>query len=1200
MLTKLSLLVSLLVLLGLLGAAQQAQATTYTTIAAGDWTSASTWSDGQIPPTHLAGHVVTINHRVNYPNSLADLFIESGTLNVQNVLILQNVNLKMGNSSGQVNINQGVVISTNGGFENIQGIVTFTDGAVQLCAGGYKVENSAQSTGNGYVFDKAGNIERLGSAAFGTGIDWCIDAGDGIGLPTQENCGVAQPPSGDCLSETHYLTLFSYDYGDAPASYGEAKHKIPAPPSVYLGATPPDAESSSQSSANADGDDANGTNDEDAFSSLPDLDTTDTSYTLSASCAGTGMVAGWIDFDQSGAFTNSGPNEGASATCSSNTATLDWNNASGNFPASLTAGTTSARLRIEGPCKGNGLFGKTSVTISSSTVDSYIDDPLNPGSAGQVGSNGDITITGSGVVHGDATASGTISGTVTGTKTAGAPVTSFPPVAACSPYSGSGGISATGGLTHDTATGDISVPGGNTLTLAPGTYCFNQFTLSGGGVLNITGPTTIYLTAKGTFSGGTFDNTTLNPDNLKIFSNSELVLSSGGTHAYMSIYAPDSKLTISGGGNFYGRAVGGAVTLSGGTTFHAYTGPCSGALNPTGTAWDGEVEDYSLSITNTNTNTCTTLTGDVSEVAPAVPPQVESGDKVFVGSRTPSPAEGHLKAYTVQSDGSISTTAAWDAASLMNATKRENGLYSTDAAGAKILFNSLDDAAFSATTPNAATIRSYTLDPSFSGGDYLAGRMNGSFLGPISRGNSLALITQAIDMQRYLNDNAYRSFYDGTVSSRSEKVLATSDDGFLYAFNQTDGQLAWGWIPRSLVQTLKSFDTFQESHVMSGKLDVIDAIDGSGNYATYVVGSYKNGLGHYVLKLTATAELNSVVWDEDRSSSFATSSNLGEMDYFSDGAGNTYVTYVLTNGSNLSTLIIHNLITTDKTEVALNFNATSTPFVMPDFGDANGPAKKTLYLGDSNGNIRRVALLVPDTSTPPNLVLDTAVHLQTALQSTTYSAQLGASEPILFLGASVSAADRKYYMRAQSENRLTVLRYDTSSTNWVKSWTSHVGGAGAWDTAGTTFTADTSGPPTDLNGDGVLDVTATGIQSLPTGTKITDAAQIVADSVILPVSVPINGACFGNAYFYFYKLASGAFPDNKFTIGEGTFLVENLVLGFGNPTRATISDIPSKEQMQGLGGTDQLSDNSTGVTPSFNINDTVSTGLRGWKEIERD
>ena len=753
------------------------------------------------------------------------------------------------------------------------------------------------------------------------------------------------------------------DYGDAPASYGEAKHKIPVTPSIYLGANVLDDEPSSQNSANADGDNADGTDDENAFSSLPDLVTTATSYSLNVPCAGSGTVAGWIDFDRSGAFTNSGPNERASAACSSGTATLTWNSANGNFPASLPVGSTHVRLRI--------------------------------------------------------------------------------------------------------------------------------------------------------------------------------------------------------------ASVAGEVA------------------NPTGTANDGEVEDYKLIMT------CAGLTGDVSEAPLALPMQIASGDKVFVASRSPAPnIEGHLKAYAVQTDGSVSTTAAWDAATLMNNTKRQNGLYSTDAAGAKILFNSLDDVAFSTTTPSVATVKAYTLDPSYSGGTYLAGRKSGSFLGAISRDNDLALLTQLNNMSLYLEDAAYRTLYSGTVATRDKKVLVSSDDGFLYAFNQSDGELAWGWMPRTLVTELKNYSTFQNNLFMRGKLDIIDAKN-AGAYATYVVGGYKNGLGHYVLKLSSSAGLDSVVWDEDRSGSFSTAPNHGEMDYFRDGSGNTYVTYVLTTSANTSTLVIRNLATETTTDVTLNFNATSTPFVMPDFGDTNGPAAKTLYLGDSNGNIRRAALLSSGA-------LASAASIQSALQNTTYTGELGAAEPILFLGAARSAWGGNYYLRAQSNSRLTVLQYDASTTHWKKRWTSYVGGAGTWDAAGTTYTADNSGAPTDTDGDGVAtNVTANGIQWLPTGAAITDAAQIIADSIILPVSVTASGACYGKAFYYLYRLTDGAFPDNKFfRFNSSTTYAENLFLGYGNPTSVEIGDMPSKERLIGHGHADQTPSNAVGIPTSFIVNDPVATGIRGWKELQ--
>ena len=113
----------------------------------------------------------------------------------------------------------------------------------------------------------------------------------------------------------------------------------------------------------------------------------------------------------------------------------------------------------------------------------------------------------------------------------------------------------------------------------------------------------------------------------------------------------------------------------------------------------------------------------------------------------------------------------------------------------------------------------------------------------MSRGNDVALLTQMNNIGQYLTDSAYRTFYTNTISSRTERILVSSDDGFIYAFNQSNGQLNWGWMPRTLVGELKDYTSFQSQLYMRGTVDVIDAKDASGNYATYVVGSYKDGLG---------------------------------------------------------------------------------------------------------------------------------------------------------------------------------------------------------------------------------------------------------------------------------------------------------------------------------------------------------------------
>ncbi len=134
--------------------------------------------------------------------------------------------------------------------------------------------------------------------------------------------------------------LMPGDYGDAPKSYGGAVHKIPEIPLVYLGAIAPDKESQLPATLDGTGDDADGTDDEDALSNLPKLHTESKNYSLTIPCIGIdSTVAAWVDFDQSGAFED---DERQSALCdASGSVALTWTSLSG-----LSTGTTYIRLRI--------------------------------------------------------------------------------------------------------------------------------------------------------------------------------------------------------------------------------------------------------------------------------------------------------------------------------------------------------------------------------------------------------------------------------------------------------------------------------------------------------------------------------------------------------------------------------------------------------------------------------------------------------------------------------------------------------------------------------------------------------------------------------------------------------------------------------------------------------------------------------------
>ncbi|PID34132.1 MAG: hypothetical protein CR976_01895, partial [Thiotrichales bacterium] len=158
------------------------------------------------------------------------------------------------------------------------------------------------------------------------------------------------------------VTSTNTDYGDAPASYGDAAHTIDS--SLYLGDTVPDGEPGSQYSYNAYGDgyevsDGSGTwyrsGDEDGAPSqpissyiplFPVLKETATSYSVDFKVNNAKSVAatlyGWVDFDHDGVFST---DEAASVTVpaasSNGTVTLNW-----DVPTDITLGTTFIRLRL--------------------------------------------------------------------------------------------------------------------------------------------------------------------------------------------------------------------------------------------------------------------------------------------------------------------------------------------------------------------------------------------------------------------------------------------------------------------------------------------------------------------------------------------------------------------------------------------------------------------------------------------------------------------------------------------------------------------------------------------------------------------------------------------------------------------------------------------------------------------------------------
>ncbi|QCW26122.1 DUF11 domain-containing protein [Lysobacter enzymogenes] len=232
----------------------------------------------------------------------------------------------------------------------------------------------------------------------------CAGQGGPMGVGFMEGATAAdfQMQGGGASAIALGVMVFTADQGDAPDSYGSALHlpgftwsggALPgsaagtttnyfgafqmatlAPPAVRLGAAT-DIEQINLSNPTATGDDANGTDDEDAFASIPAIPlVAGGTYNLSVPCAGNGAaVSGFIDFNRDGDFADSGE-KSAAATCNGSTAALTWTlpgaaglNAGASF-VRLRIGTQAAQVNVPTGLASDGEVEDYAVTLTSPTL----------------------------------------------------------------------------------------------------------------------------------------------------------------------------------------------------------------------------------------------------------------------------------------------------------------------------------------------------------------------------------------------------------------------------------------------------------------------------------------------------------------------------------------------------------------------------------------------------------------------------------------------------------------------------------------------------------------------------------------------------------------------------------------------------------------------------------------------------------------
>ena len=159
-------------------------------------------------------------------------------------------------------------------------------------------------------------------------------------------------------------TEFAYDFGDAPASYGEVSQSATCGVTPHLGATST-GESSQNYNATASGDAG------DDGVTLPASLTPGTTATITVNASAAGFLNSWIDFNKNGVFdsgeqlTVTNVTTGAVATTNNVPLIAGNNTLTFTVPAGATLGSSFARFRY------------TTATVASPS-------PTGPGDAGEV------------------------------------------------------------------------------------------------------------------------------------------------------------------------------------------------------------------------------------------------------------------------------------------------------------------------------------------------------------------------------------------------------------------------------------------------------------------------------------------------------------------------------------------------------------------------------------------------------------------------------------------------------------------------------------------------------------------------------------------------------------------------------------------------------------------------------------------------
>lgn len=253
-----------------------------------------------------------------------------------------------------------------------------------------------------------------------------------------------------------------------------------------------------------------------------------------------------------------------------------------------TAGITTIVGAVNGvPIFRNAVHTEGTLYLDNGGLFNSFDSDVGAYSAGtadsaaSLRSNVDISVVKT-TVRGDATSTGTVTlgtnGYVIGTTTQG--VTALPPmdILTCPAggYTPTANVPTGTGISYSSVTGVLTVSGGVTITLTDTSYFFRAIVLNNNSKLVFPGtpPVKVIISDSLNATNGVVTNTSNKAANLSFSScgtsatPAYWALSSGGTSAYYTVYAPNHIVYELGAGDFYGAIVASIYYATGGGRFH--------------------------------------------------------------------------------------------------------------------------------------------------------------------------------------------------------------------------------------------------------------------------------------------------------------------------------------------------------------------------------------------------------------------------------------------------------------------------------------------------------------------------------------------------------------------------------------------------------------------------------------------------------